>query len=267
MSFNYHELTMNEPRDSPGRRKQYLLICTIGAGIFANSLINSGIFNAVKISEGVFPGGEFVYKSDFRDYAASASMIRSVAEEGSLKTEQYDDLLYTFYLDDTSMIPPGKQRFSGGMLLDMQQTKDIKPTLMALNEQKPGYEEDASAVDLYQKLLPYESVSVPSVDAAVANFPFTNGFVSALMHDFKVFPAMLKYAREHGEEGNHPVIATTCSIKQGMCTHYVPLVKGSEFLLGKPTTKDYLDSLPKIDGGIDWADVYKGLKKLLPFLK
>jgi hypothetical protein len=121
-----------------------------------------------------------------RDYAASASMIRSVAEEGSIKTEQYDDLLYTFYLDDTSVIPSGKQRFSGGMLLDKQQTKEFKPTLMALNEQRPGYEEGASATALYQNLLHYESCSVPSVDAAVANFPFTNGFVSALIHDFKV---------------------------------------------------------------------------------
>ena len=33
-----------------------------------------------------------------------------------------------------------------------------------------------------------------------------------------------------------------------------PLVKGSKFLLGKPTTKDYLDSLPKIDGGIDYVE-------------
>lgn len=36
----------------------------------------------------------------------------------------------------------------------------------------------------------------------------------------KVFPALVKYAQEHGEKGNIPVVVTTCSIEKQTCTHY-----------------------------------------------
>ena len=60
--MNYHELTMNEPRDSPARRKQFLVICTVMGAMLAHAVMTSGAFNSMDIKEGVFPGGEFVYK-------------------------------------------------------------------------------------------------------------------------------------------------------------------------------------------------------------
>lgn len=62
MLMNYHELTMNEPRDSPARRKQFLVICTVMGGMFLHSIMTAGAFNSIDIKEGIFPGGTFVYK-------------------------------------------------------------------------------------------------------------------------------------------------------------------------------------------------------------
>lgn len=62
MLMNYHELTMNEPRDSPARRKQFLVICTVMAGMFTHGVMTAGAFNSMDIKEGIFPGGHFVYK-------------------------------------------------------------------------------------------------------------------------------------------------------------------------------------------------------------
>lgn len=53
---------MNEARDSPARRKQFLVICTVMAGMFAHSIMTAGAFNSIDIKEGIFPGGFFVYK-------------------------------------------------------------------------------------------------------------------------------------------------------------------------------------------------------------
>ena len=66
MLMNYHELTMNEPRDSPARRQQFLVICTVMAGVFVHSCVMAGVFSSMDIKEGVFPGGEFVYRYTVR---------------------------------------------------------------------------------------------------------------------------------------------------------------------------------------------------------
>jgi hypothetical protein len=59
-------MTMNEPRDSPARRQQFLVICTVMAGMFTHSTVTAGAFSSLGIKEGVFPGGTFVYKSASR---------------------------------------------------------------------------------------------------------------------------------------------------------------------------------------------------------
>lgn len=61
-SINYHELTMEESRDAPARKKQFLVICVLGIGAFVNAFINAGGFFSVSIQDGVFPGGEFYYR-------------------------------------------------------------------------------------------------------------------------------------------------------------------------------------------------------------
>ena len=64
--MNYHEMTMGQPRDSPERRKQFLIICTVIAATFFHSVLMSGFFGAVEIKEGIFPGGEFVHRYTVR---------------------------------------------------------------------------------------------------------------------------------------------------------------------------------------------------------
>lgn len=60
---------------------------------------------------------------------------------------------------------------------------------------------------------------------------------------------MIEYAKteQTDEEGKIPtisiVVITTCNIDQQRCTHYVPLSKGRDFLLGRPTTEDHIMAL------------------------
>lgn len=262
---------MNEPRNSPSRRRQHLVICTIGAAVFFNVLINSGAFTPVKITKSAFPGGEFVYKTMSRDYAASMGLLRRIAADLNLSEEEWDDLLYNVYLDEEPKVPAGTQRFMGGVLFPSRNDKpsnEMKRTLREYNEAtKPlpiEEERNVNIDELYAGKL-YEFGSLPRVEAGVAQFPFTNGFVSALIHSYKVFPAMLKYGKEHGKNGSKPVVVTTCSIKQQMCTHYVPLAKGDKFLMGKLDTEAYAKSVAKEEKGLDFQSILKGLKKLNPF--
>ena len=71
VGVSYHELQASSdaatggrrPRDSPGQRKQFLVICVLGAAFCANACINGGIFEDVVIKDdGIYPGGDYIYK-------------------------------------------------------------------------------------------------------------------------------------------------------------------------------------------------------------
>lgn len=49
----------------------------------------------------------------------------------------------------------------------------------------------------------------------------TYTFLQCIVLGLKVFPAIRKYAKEHGASGLVPIVMTTCDIKQSICTHYV----------------------------------------------
>jgi hypothetical protein len=100
----------------------------------------------------------------------------------------------------------------------------------------------------------------------VVHFPFTNGFVSALLLQYKIIPALRAYAEEHKADKGPVVIVSTCSEKQQMCTHYAPLYKGKTFLLGQ---KDMYAHLAEIgpESMIDWQGMKRGLMTMFPFLK
>lgn len=66
MLMDYHQMTMNEPRDSPARKKQYLVICCVMAGVFVYTLLTSGALSSVPITVQTFPGGTFIYKNSTR---------------------------------------------------------------------------------------------------------------------------------------------------------------------------------------------------------
>jgi hypothetical protein len=272
MLMNYHEMTMTEGRDSPARRKQFLIICTVMLGAFIHSLLTAGGISTVNIQEGIFPGGDLVYKFTSRDYAATGSLMESIGKDVGIKPKDFADTMYTVYLDEPSTVAGRQQRFACGYLATDVEGKKIKKALLEKNDEKtaPTAEElyDLPARSLWPTLL-YESQSLPSVKAAVVQFPFTNGFVSALVHSYKVIPALrahvLAASPDHGS--NPPVVISTCSSKEQMCTHYAPLVKSKKFLLGRPDSVAWIKSLPKETSMIDWKGVKRMFHRIVPFAK
>jgi hypothetical protein len=204
MIMNYHELTMNEPRNSPAKRQQFMVICTVMVAMFAYSCVTSGALLSIDPVQGVFPGGNYIYKFAARDYAASPSLARYIRKDDLQFTGMEsvgDELMYYLFLDDPSRMGGRRQRFMTGMLMgtrsvggsDDQDEKEAEymktllsknPALLAKPIQKEEYAE-LSAMELWARL-PYETADLPSVDALVLHFPFTNGFVSALILGYKV---------------------------------------------------------------------------------
>ena len=229
--LNYHELTINEPRDSPARRKQFLVICTVMAAVLGNACLTSGVLESVTVSDGTFPGGDFIYKAVTRDPAVTGGIFRDTCVDlGAEESECWDDLLYAVYVDADSSVPLARWRMFGGALVDGSVEEGAKSveTLMDTNENLTPSHRDEN--DLLNGVK-YERGRLPQADALVAQFPFTNGFVSALVHSYKVFPALVRLGRERlGEVGGAVVISTTCSVSQKMCTHYVVSQKKAQFI-------------------------------------
>jgi hypothetical protein len=195
MLLNYHEMTMNEPRNSPARQKQFLVICTVMAAMFAHSCMTSGLFMPLDINthNGVFPGGFYTYKSANRDYAAAMSLHKTIRQDLDFKSEYGgDDLVYHIYLDDPTQLGGRRQRWTSGILVGEDQTaKEQMEKLLSKNDAiyanpltADDYEQFA-ATELWPRL-PYDSADLESVDALVLNFPFTNGFVSSLVLSYRV---------------------------------------------------------------------------------
>lgn len=286
MSLNYHELTMNEPRDSPARRKQFLVICTIMGVMFIHSGISAGAFHPMTIDKGEFPGGEFTYKFLTRDYAASSGLSRAIEadlgidntdEKGWQAPSDSADLLFSVFLDNDGSIPGGMTRFASGIITeDAEKKRQLLETNSKTDEMT---EQD------YPKNIKYEAVNLPKANAAVVLHPTTGGIWSALIQQYKIFPALKKYHDEQGGSGSF-VLISTCSEKQGMCVYYVPLSEKKVFYMGHELTEEYgvqyagasvlekflgtnfsdimsLPSIGMIGGTTKFGNVFKGLKKML----
>lgn len=271
MLLNYHELTMGESKNSPAKTKQFRVICLVMAICVVYTLITSGALRPVEVYEGQFPGGEFIYKTTGRDYAASMSLTERVARDLSLKESHYGNTMYNLYLDDPLAVNGRRQRFASGILLNeatstpkQESNEERKKVLMDIDaEVVPATKKERAemaAWELWPKLN-YHTVQLPSVKAAVVEYTFSNGFVSALLHSYKVFPAIRQYAKDHGAPGMVPVVVTNCHIKENKCFHYVPLADAENvFRLGK---REY--DATEGGGHINWAGVRKMLLKLLSF--
>ena len=247
--MNYHELTMNEPRDSPQRRKQFLVICAIMATMTVHAALSAGILATITMENGTFPGGEFVYKLMTKDYAASTGTLRRVAsdlkiiDEGSSNFVLDDDvdkvhldtadLLYSIFLDEERVIPGGKTRFASGVLLFSNNKSSrgddgakMKKMLLEVNKDIKEVPLDGGfgSESLNSKDVKYEVGRLPKVDAVVAQHPFTAGAWSAILQSYKIIPKFRRYAQDHQESmqgGKIPIIIATCSSKQQMCTYYM----------------------------------------------
>ena len=213
--LNYHELTMNEPRDSPQRRKQFLVICVIMIITTLHSALSAGLLSSMSITTDTFPssngnGGEFVYKLMNKDYAASTGTVRTISSdlnivedgtqsnliiaedtEGKVVTDTAD-LLYSIYLDDASLVPGGQTRFVSGVLLSSKvlgsgSSKEMKKQLLNVNSKiLADNDKKKKSESLHSKDVLYEIGNLPKVNAAVMTHPFTAGAMSAILQSYKV---------------------------------------------------------------------------------
>ena len=192
MLMNYHEMTMGTPRDDASKRTQFKVVCSVMVSVLVYSLMTSGALLPIDPVQGVFPGGYFCYKFTNRDYAASMGLGRQLQADFGVKltdeVEEIDQITYHVYLDDPSKMGGRRQRWMTGIMVGDEGKPKIEQ-LQALNKDiTPIPEkdfEDASAKEVFMSLK-YELDDLPSVDALVLQFPFTNGFVSALMLSYRV---------------------------------------------------------------------------------
>lgn len=210
MLMNYHGLTIEESKNSPQRRYQFIVICSIIAFCFTYSVYISGILLTIEPYETEFPGGIFCYKQISRDYAASMGIGRRLqkdileafpeeedaAKEISVTDRKkiIEDKIFHVYLDNPEDVSGLHQRSMSGVLVSDDIDKlsycdplfEKNPALLRekkLYQHEPASEKKAS--ELFQQTI-YESATLPSVDSLAIKFPFSNGFLSALVFSYKV---------------------------------------------------------------------------------
>jgi hypothetical protein len=265
MMMDYHQMTIDEPRDSPARKLQFRVTCVIMIVGFLFMTIPAGILSSIKINEGTFPGGTFVYKSTKRDYVASGGLELYVGENLMMNPKDFEDRIYTVYLDDLTKVKYGRaQRFASGFLSNNSKSdRKMEESLTSVNSSIEPLNrlelKTLPAEDLWPRIR-YKKASLPKVKAAIVNFPSTHGFVSSLMFQFFISPALRRYATEKQLTGGRKkkasvAIITTCSIKNQMCTHYAPIEKAEPFLLGQLNSDEYAKTLP-IEKKLDFQSVY-----------
>jgi hypothetical protein len=267
----------SSPEESAAKRKQFLVVSAVVAAMLGHAFVSAGGFHPVEVGLGIFPGGEFLYKYAIRDYAASPSLVEWVASDAQLPVRDMVDRVYALYFDDPRGMAGTHQRFAAGYLATDKASKEVHKNL--LEKDSKNAREDVTdeemrtmAVTELWPQIKYESASLPSVNCGIAHFPFTNGFISALLLQYKVIPALLRYASEHMVDkpkagtGVGPVVLTTCSVSEAMCTYYVPLVKTRRFHVGgRPDGDAYRKSLKAQDFElIDWEGLRKSLRKYFP---
>jgi hypothetical protein len=260
--LDYHALTIDEPKDSPHKKYQFRVTCIIMIVGFCFMTIPAGILVPIKITEGTFPGGTFIYKSTKRDYVSSTALELHIGTE-DLKLDykhDFEDRIYTLYLDDLTLVKYGRsQRYASGYLSNSSKSdRTIEDLLLSYNS---GIEplnrlelNTLPAEDLWPRIK-YKKATLPKVKAAMIYFPSTYGLVSSLMMQFRILPSLRKYATAQLQQqqtnrkrtpSSTPTVTiiTTCHVKHRMCTHYAPLEKGDAFLLGQLSTNEYAKTLP-----------------------
>lgn len=287
MLMDYHALTMTESKNSPHRRAQFIVICSVIASCFVYSVIISGVLQTIQPYETPFPGGTFCYRQITRDYGASMGIGRRLQkeileafpekddEEEGITVKQrkkiIEDKVYHVYLDNPEVVGGSNMRWMSGILVSGDVEKlsycdhlfDKNPGSIKLKKlNKDERYSEKAAVDLFNEAL-YQSVELPPVNSVAIKFPFSNGFSSALVFNYKIIPEMRQLAAKKGAEA--PVVISQCSVDGGECTHYVPLVNGIDFHAGLPVTEEHQEANPE---NFDLLEAMKGgLCVLVPSLK
>jgi hypothetical protein len=111
-------------------------------------------------------------------------LFEEISRDLNITQAQNADFLYAVYLDDPMVVAAQRQRFGTGVLVDGSR-KSIKTKALKLNEAiaKIPPAERSEEVSTHHK---WEFSNLPSVDAAIVQFPSTYGFVSALITSYRV---------------------------------------------------------------------------------
>eukprot|EP00546_Thalassionema_frauenfeldii_P007993 CAMPEP_0178908238 /NCGR_PEP_ID=MMETSP0786-20121207/7812_1 /TAXON_ID=186022 /ORGANISM="Thalassionema frauenfeldii, Strain CCMP 1798" /LENGTH=277 /DNA_ID=CAMNT_0020580119 /DNA_START=402 /DNA_END=1235 /DNA_ORIENTATION=+ len=248
-------MTLDEPSNSPARRQQYMVICSVMAGMFVYTLLTSGIIDSVKIVSGTFPGGTYMYKNSTRDYSAALGLMDDIGNSYNLSRSKYKDLLYTTYLDHPYQVGGSQQRFATGFLLQKKGEYEPLPT------PQDRLKTDPSRLQQFQQQA-FQFQDMPSVPASVATFPHSLGFVSALITSYKIIPALMNHAKEQ-HSSSSPVVWMTCDLNKKMCTFYAPHAttktanQYNAFWLGDDDADTYLE---KCSSGLDAVVDLEGVK-------
>lgn len=100
--------------------------------------------------------------------------------------EKFDSSLFSVYVDDVN---EGVGRYFSGILIDGSK-KELKKRLLKKNDEIANLTRDDGGFQDWFVRLRYDVGDLPSVRCAVTTFPYTDGFVSALMHNYKVSEMM-----------------------------------------------------------------------------
>jgi len=263
--FSHHELVASNPEmfQSQDNRKTYCILSAVGFPIGLYFLYLAGCFESPTPTIGMFPGGEFVFKSETRDYAASGGLYREF--ESILKdtkeecfdpylgepSRYWDHTIHSFYLDDPALLPYNVlTRYAVGALLHPKQ-KHLKKKILESNTN--GRSETGG----------FESITIPKGKAAVLKFPNRKGLFSLLLFPYKVVSPLMKFIQSNtkGEDSGYPLIITRCHKDSNMCTHYAPLKDNKKYFLGKVPTKKYITEIG-VDQSPFW-DTWIKMKELL----
>ena len=126
----------------------------------------------------------------YRDYAATYGLFEDIGEDLNITKKEHGDLLYALYLDDPMRQGGSRQRYFTGILTDGS-GKAMKKKLIANNDAiiakfpPLGEHDEKTPIELFRRQK-WSVGDFPSVDAAVVQFPSTNGFMSALITSYWV---------------------------------------------------------------------------------
>jgi hypothetical protein len=115
------------------------------------------------------------------------------SEDVLIRRKDISNKIYHVYLDNPIQMGGTRQRYMTGVLTSDKDKETYCDPLYAKNSQieltiqknKDTPEREKSTAEVFDEIK-YEYVDLPSVDSLVVQFPFTDGFVSALVLSYKV---------------------------------------------------------------------------------
>lgn len=251
------------PTSPKERMKQLIVITIFGIAFLTYHLYDAGAFHDVHVTQGVFTTSStaFVYKTIARDYLTSAGSMRSLSDDLLLQDYEFTkNQIYTIFLDNTKVIPTNYKRFIVGTIVE----NDDDPRMLLLSKNNDN-DDDTSTVSNTNVYAEYKNddddkdgrsqrfwnsvnynigIIPEKTSVAKVSFRFTDGFISSMIHSYKVIPKIVEYMKKEKNIVD-PIIIYTCNSDEAMCTFYSPLENMSQFHLNELDTNEYASKLIK----------------------